>query len=155
MSLTTWLRPKMSDRERALNRVRVNRHAHNHLEEMRIKSREKYIRNKAEINAQSRRHRQQEKAQVIALLGGKCQVCGTKDHIVLTVHHITGWKNSPFGGVRRDRCVQWRRYLREIKAGVPLNIVCFNCHARITWGRKKPPPPLRPGLPHNGDLPLL
>jgi hypothetical protein len=79
---------------------------------------------KKDANACRRRMLKRRKDELVALLGGKCEVCGSVE--MLTIEHKDG----------RDYCIRklsslqrLKKYKEEFLSGVKLALMCLSCNS--------------------------
>ena len=69
------------------------------------------------------------------MLGDECMECETTDRQVFTINHVDG-----DGYAHRHRITKqpsWKGYCEQIIEGSPkLEILCYNCHARLDLKRE-------------------
>ena len=66
------------------------------------------------------------KKELVALCGGKCVMCGLRDHYSVYDFHHTGKKNAQISQILSRR--SWEVILKEVENCI---MVCSNCHRKI------------------------
>ena len=78
---------------------------------------------------------EKERDELVELLGGKCQWCGSNEK--LEVHHDNGDRDWDL--VKVSCLTRIRRYRKEYEAGVKMYLLCKKCHKRELdhrhWGK--------------------
>ena len=86
-----------------------------------------YLNNKLKISLNKRGREKQYKKELIALLGGKCQICGyNKCDNAFDFHHIHKDKTQTINRLLKGYSKQ--KLLKEAKKCI---LVCANCHREI------------------------
>lgn len=85
-------------------------------------------------------HRQelekQAKRELFNLLGNKCAKCGNDNPIVLCIHHTEKGNHLRGKSIHLHRV--WQTYLKQLKAGIRIQLLCANCHLIEHLGTKRP-----------------
>ena len=93
------------------------------------------------------KRRFQAKMKIIKYLGSKCVDCGTSENRI----HWTAFqcnhripKEKSFS-ISDNKCISWAKLKPELDK---CDLVCANCHSRITWEQRQRKKGVQPQLPH-------
>jgi predicted HNH restriction endonuclease len=85
-------------------------------------------------NNKAREKQRKARRQIVAYLGGKCQLCGYNAFIeALEVHHLDPALKDRSGGNMGFK--SWKRIERELQTCI---LLCANCHAAVEAGHLTP-----------------
>lgn len=94
--------------------------------EFRIKQKQSYLKNKDKIRTATNNKRKRDKDHLIALLGGKCIVCGITNPILLEFHHIDP-THKDFD-ISKGLSGNWESSELLEKEAKKCELLCANCH---------------------------
>ncbi len=87
---------------------------------------------KKEQQVRSKNWYSKSNTKLYTILGNKCSICGCSNVDVLVIHHMNKDKNK---FVQSNPTY----YFKELELGVPLKLLCANCHLLLHKGKLQIP----------------